>query len=467
MSDTPVIHWFRRDLRLSDNTALQAALDTGAPVVPVFIIDPTIMNSPRFGPPRMAFLTRALQALDDSLRKRGSHLMIRRGNPVTVLRELVQSTGADKLFYNRDCTPFARHRDAQVESALEIEARSFDDVVLLPPGAVLKNDGTPYTVYTPFMRQWKTLPKLPVVVEKGGRFYQTHDSVWQPETWWDGPLPEASEQAAQTRLAAFVEEPIYHYANSRNSLTPDPFDALDTSCLSPYLRFGLLSPRQVYWAARDAYERADDQDARQAVETWVNELVWREFYVYIMAHFPHVDHRSFRPKYDQLEWNHSLWDFQAWQNGLTGYPVVDAAMRQLKTIGWMPNRARMITASFLTKDLLIDWRKGERHFMNWLIDGDPAANNGGWQWTAGTGTDAQPYFRIFNPVEQSKKFDPDGEYIRRWVPEMRDVSSRDIHEPWKMDTPPANYPPPIVDHGLAREATLTAYRTVDGDRIET
>lgn len=459
MSEKPVIHWFRRDLRLSDNNALQAAFKTGAPVMPVFILDLAICNSPRFGPPRMAFLARALQSLDESLRVRGSRLIIRQGQPASVLREVAAATGASAVFFNRDYTPYARRRDALI--ARDFKAYSFDDAVLLPPGTVLKPTGDPYTVYTPFMRRWKSLRKPEVLVEVDGRFYPHEEPEWQPEVWWDGPLPEASEQAAQARLKAFVEEPIYHYEATRNKLMIDPSAEFSTSCLSPYLRFGLLSPRQVYAAARIAYQRAEGTEDRQSVETWVNELIWREFYVHIMAHFPQVNRHSFRPKYDQMEWNDSPEDFAAWQNGLTGYPVVDAAMRQLKAIGWMPNRARMITASFLTKDLFIDWRKGERHFMNWLIDGDPAANNGGWQWTAGTGTDAQPYFRIFNPVEQSKKFDPDGAYIRHWVPELRDVPAKYIHEPWKMDTPPVHYPAPIVDHAAAREAALAAYKALD------
>lgn len=466
MSENPVIHWFRRDLRLSDNTALQAALETGAPVIPLFIFDPALLDGPRFGPPRMTFLMRALESLDEALQKRGSRLMVRQGQPVSALREVIAETGAWALFYNRDYTPYARRRDAQVEEALEILVRSFDDAVLLPPGAVLKGDGEPYTVYTPFMRQWKTIPKPPVVEGAQGRFYALDEAYWRPESIWNGPLPEAGEQAAQARLAAFATEAIFQYGATRNNLTPDPFDALDTSCLSPYLRLGLLSPRQAYWTARHAYDRADSDDARQSVETWVNELIWREFYVHIMAHFPHVYTRSFRPQYDQIQWRDSDQDFDAWRDGMTGYPVVDAAMRQLRAIGWMPNRARMIVASFLTKDLLIDWRRGEQHFMNWLIDGDPAANNGGWQWSAGTGTDAQPYFRIFNPVSQSRKFDPDGAYIRRWIPELRAVPAQFIHEPWTMDTPPAHYPPPLVDHQTAREAALAVYRAADPNKTK-
>ena len=194
--------------------------------------------------------------------------------------------------------------------------------------------------------------------------------------------------------------------------------------------------------------------------TWINELIWREFYMHILYHFPHVDRGNFRSEYDALPWRDAPDDLQAWKEGQTGYPIIDAAMRQLAQTGWMPNRARMIVASFLTKDLLIHWQEGERHFLHWLIDGDPAANNGGWQWAAGTGTDAQPYFRIFHPVSQSHKYDPNGDYIRRWIPELRDVPARSIHAPWQMASPPPHYPQPIVDHALARERTLAVFKSL-------
>ena len=461
MTEAPVIHWFRRDLRLSDNTGLQAALDSSAPVVPLFIVDPALVASSRVGASRMSFLIEGLHALDEALQAHGTRLMIRQGEPAAVLRQVIETTEARAVYFNRDYTPFACRRDDELKDLLEIDVHAFDDVVLLPPGTVMKADGDPYVVYSPFMRQWKSIAKLGIVEGQRGQFYEVGAPAWWPETTWDGPLPPVSEDAAQQRLRTFMEGPVLSYQDKRNLLSADPFQDFDTSCLSPYLRLGLLSPRQAYWAARDAYELSNENVERRSIETWINELIWREFYIHIMAHFPHVDRYSFRRQYDTLQWRDAPDEFKAWQEGQTGYPVVDAAMRQLKTIGWLPNRARMIVASFLTKDLLIDWREGERHFMQWLIDGDPAANNGGWQWTAGTGTDAQPYFRIFNPVTQSAKFDPSGAYIRRWVPELGDLPDRYIHRPWKMDTPPSSYPPPIVEHGEARERTLAAYKAVE------
>jgi deoxyribodipyrimidine photo-lyase len=262
-------------------------------------------------------------------------------------------------------------------------------------------------------------------------------------------------------LAAFVADGITTYGALRNRMDLD-----GTSQLSPYMRFGLLSPRQAAVAAIAARAAAHDDTARAGATTWLNELIWREFYIHILYHFPHVAETSFRPTLRDIPWRNDPDEFEAWCAGQTGYPVVDAAMRQLRTSGWMPNRARMIVASFLVKDLLIDWRWGERWFMQHLVDGDPAANNGGWQWTAGTGTDAAPYFRIFNPITQGYKFDPDGEYVRRWVPELAGVVGAAVHEPGQL-TPleqraagvviGQDYPFPIVDHRIARDRTLAAF----------
>jgi deoxyribodipyrimidine photo-lyase len=277
------------------------------------------------------------------------------------------------------------------------------------------------------------------------------------------PFPPG-EVEARRRLEAFVagdDAPIYRYAEGRNRLDRD-----GTSRLSPYLRFGMLSARQAVVGALAAAGAAPGAGARQGAETWLNELVWREFFIHILYHFPRVRASSFRPEYDRIAWENDEAAFAAWCQGRTGYPVVDAAMRQLVQTGWMHNRARMIVASFLVKDLLVDWRWGERFFMQHLVDGDPAANNGGWQWTAGTGTDAAPYFRIFNPILQGKKHDPGGDFVRRWLPELDGVPDKYLHAPWEMPeevqhqagcTIGQDYPAPIVDHAWARERTLAAY----------
>jgi deoxyribodipyrimidine photo-lyase len=343
---------------------------------------------------------------------------------------------------------------------------------LVAPGQALKEDGKPYTIFTPFKKWW--LARLKAVPERlcPRRDQLAHGFAHEPglDRFTLKALgfaatiavPEASEAEARSLLSNFVANPIYDYENGRNRLAADqrrdPIPG--TSFLSAHLHFGLLSIREAYWAADLAREHAANILARKSVETWIGELAWREFYQHILFHFPRVTTGNFRRVYDSLEWRQSPDELQAWKDGRTGYPVVDAAMRQLRQTGWMPNRARMIAASFLTKDLLIDWREGERHFMRWLIDGNLAANNGGWQWSAGTGTDAQPYFRIFNPVSQSRRFDRDGTYIRRWIPELRTVASGYIHAPWEMAQPPADYPPPIVDHGLARQRALEAFRKV-------
>jgi len=343
---------------------------------------------------------------------------------------------------------------------------------------VRKADGSPYTVFTPFSRAWKALPPpeaasllaapdtMPALPE-----FRSLPIPTEPALPTSVPFPP-SEAEARRRLIAFTSGDdaaapettagIHQYAQGRDRMGLD-----GTSRLSPYLRFGMLSARQAVVSALGAREVASEGRARTGAETWLNELIWREFYMAILAHFPHVLEHSFRANLRKIAWENDENAFAAWCQGRTGYPVVDAAMRQLVETGWMHNRARMIVASFLVKDLLIDWRWGERFFMEHLVDGDPAANNGGWQWSAGTGTDAAPYFRIFNPTLQAKRHDPQGSYARRWVPELARVQDRYIHEPWKM--PPdvqreaacivgEDYPAPVVEHGWARERALAAYR---------
>jgi deoxyribodipyrimidine photo-lyase len=463
------IWWIRRDLRLTDNQALASALADADQVLPVFILDPALLASSYVGAKRLAFLFAGLRELDADLRARGSRLVLCEGAPHDELGTLLAESGAAAIFAEEDFSPYARRRDARVAQRLPLEWVA--GLTVHPPGAVLKGDGTPYTVFTPFSRKWKALTSLPTsTVLPAPAHIPTSDRIQGQQIPSEPALPpgvpfQPGEAQAQRRLGAFVDAqnaPIDSYDGARNRL-----DLAGTSQLSPYLRFGMLSARQAVVSALAAQDGARDETARKGAETWLNELIWREFYVHILYHFPRVRRTSFRARLQNIAWENDESAFAAWCEGRTGYPVVDAAMRQLAHSGWMHNRARMIVASFLVKDLLIDWRWGERWFMQHLVDGDPAANNGGWQWTAGTGTDAAPYFRIFNPVLQSKKFDPDGTYIRRWVPELADVSTKFIHEPWHMPSEVQrtsgcvighDYPHPIVDHAVMRQRVMDVYQ---------
>lgn len=461
------IWWIRRDLRLSDNLALSTALQHAEQVLPVFILDPKLVSSGNIGEKRLSFLYEGLRALDASLQKRGSYLTLRSGNPENVLTELLNQTAAGAIYAEEDYSPYAVARDRKINKSLPLTL--LPGLTVNHPNVMLKGNQTPYTVYTPFNKAWQARP-WPGELSPAPLHIPTPPGyVSEAIPGGDDSLVKelfpAGEAEAQRRLNWFIdsqEAPIFDYQNNRNRV-----DLAGTSSLSSYLRFGMLSAKQAVAAARQAIARAEDPPAIHSAETWLNELVWREFYLSIMFHFPEVRLSSFQQKMKKIRWLNNEGDFTAWKEGRTGYPIVDAAMRQLVQIGWMHNRARMIVASFLTKDLLIDWRWGETYFMQHLIDGDPAINNGGWQWVAGTGTDAAPYFRIFNPVLQSQKFDPKGEYIRRFVPELVRVADKFIHEPWKIPVSlqedagciiGKDYPTPIVDHAFARERALSSYR---------
>jgi deoxyribodipyrimidine photo-lyase len=461
------IWWIRRDLRIRDNQALSGAISSSEHIIPLFILDPKLIASSRSSSKRLAFLFGSLAALDRDLQARGSGLVIRKGDPVEVLTNLVKETQAAQIFAEADYSPYAHSRDAHVAEHLPLVLCG--GLALSHPESLLKKDGTPYKVFTPYMRQWKVKNLV-----HAGQVLSAPEIMSTPEGLQSEVLPELTgdllfepgEKAALSKLDAFLNSPdkgIYRYAEQRNLMSLD-----GTAGISPYIRFGLLSMRHCVYAAQQAIEAAKGQEAGASAETWLNELIWREFYLSIIYHYPHVMKSSFREDLRGIPWINDAEDFAAWCEGRTGYPIVDAAMRQLLATGWMHNRGRMIVASFLVKDLAVDWRWGEKFFMQQLIDGDPAANNGGWQWTAGTGTDAAPYFRVFNPVLQGKKFDSRGDYVRKWVPELSQVPVNFIHSPWNMPLEiqqkssciiGKDYPYPIVDHGFARERILALYNS--------
>lgn len=449
--------WIRRDLRLHDAPALRAALEAAAAVVPVFILDPMLARGQR-AKARRRFLLGGLRTLDLSLRRHGSYLVVREGPPAEVLETLMAEAGAEVIFAERDLTPYARRRDEAVARRLPL--RLVGHPTVHPPEALVRPNGAPYRAFGAFRRAWRALP-LPAPLPPPTRPLATPPGLFSLLEGID--LPEGfaefppGETEALRRLRAFLEgpeAPIYRYAQERNRL-----DRGATARLSPYFRFGMLSPRTAAAAATSALAAAPDEKGRRGVEAWLDELAWRDFFQVLFVHEPTLRRRSLFPFGDRIPWRTDLEGFAAWTEGRTGYPLVDAAMRQLRAIGWIPNRARMVAAAFLTKHLLIDWRWGERWFLEHLVDGDPAVNGGNWQWAAGVGVDMAPYGHWFRPSIQSRRWDPHGVYLRCWLPELARVPEDYIHAPWEMPSEVQravgcrigiDYPLPIVPEAEAQ-----------------
>jgi deoxyribodipyrimidine photo-lyase len=445
----PSVLWFRRDLRLSDHPALLAARDEAGDdgVLGVFVLDDTLRGPA--GPVRLAFLYRCLRALDQAM---DGKLCVRVGDPATVVPELAEQVGAPSVHVSADYGPYGRARDEKVEQALVAAGRGLvrtGSPYAVAPGRVTKDDGTAYRVYTPFFRAWKDHGYRGPAQGVSSANWLDADSDGVPADPDVGvtTLPEAGEKAAQQRLQQALDG-VRGYADNRDQPGRDA-----TTRLSPYLKYGCIHPRTVL----------AELGGSNGEETLRGEIAWRDFYADVLFHNPGSARWDLTDALAGMQYGNGATEtdeqlFDAWTQGRTGYPIVDAGMRQLLEQGWMHNRVRMITASFLIKDLHLPWQRGARWFLQRLCDGDLSSNNHGWQWTAGTGTDAAPYFRIFNPTLQGTKFDPDGSYVRRWVPELADVEGKAVHEPWKLrGGVPEGYPEPIVDHATERKESLARY----------
>ncbi|NAZ80724.1 deoxyribodipyrimidine photo-lyase [Kineococcus sp. R8] len=452
MTELPALLWFRRDLRLRDHPALLAAAADGE-VVPLFVVDPALWGPS--GDVRRVYLLRSLRALDASLDGR---LVVEEGDPATVLPAVAQRTGARRVHVTADTGPYGRRRDQAVEQALAAADRELVRTgtnYAIGPGTLRTGSGSPFQVFTPFSRAWREhgWPR-PAESPGSARFVADAGAGVGGAHWPAEPdlgdlvLPEAGEEAAARRWHDFLDERLDDYAGDR-----DRPDVNGTSQLSAPLKWGELHPRTILAAL--------SSERSAGAETYRTEIAWREFYADVLWNRPETAREYYRPQLEALAYAEPGAAFRAWSEGRTGFPVVDAGMRQMRAEGWIHNRVRMISASFLVKDLHVDWRHGAREFMHWLRDGDLASNNHGWQWVAGSGTDAAPFFRIFNPVTQGKKFDPQGDYVRRYVPELRHLAGSAVHEPWAAaDGYAEGYPERIVDHAHERKVALDDYARV-------
>jgi deoxyribodipyrimidine photo-lyase len=423
------IFWFRRDLRLNDNAGFYHALESRLPVLPIFIFDTKILKDLKKDDPRVTFIWENLKKINEELKKHDSRLIIKYGNPVDVWENLITEYLPEKVYANHDYEPYALERDLQVSQFLakhKIDFISFKDQVIFERAEVVKNDGKPYTVYTPYMNKWlvrlheNSIPAFPT---------QNYFNNFLKLSWSEIP---GLENFGFAKSKIIVPYAMYDTVRIENYEQTRNFPFVDgTTMVGPHLRLGTISIRELV-------TRADEAENK----SFLKELIWREFFMQILFHFPYVIKKSFKPAYDRIHWKNNEDDYRRWCEGTTGYPMVDAGMRELNATGFMHNRVRMVVASFLCKHLLIDWRWGEAYFAKKLLDFELSSNNGNWQWAAGSGCDAAPYFRIFNPTEQLKKFDPDLKYISKWIPEL---NTRD-------------YPTPMIEHRFARERAIEVYK---------
>ncbi len=445
------IHWFRRDLRLSDNPALLAAIDEAAAasdprVVPLFILDPVQFE--QLGAVRGAYLIRSLNELGKSLNR---NLLIRHGDPRQVLPAVIAAAAASSVHIAAAFEPEIAKLDQDIENLISVPLVRTGSAYAISPGRVKKDDGTPYRVFTPFYRSWAAHGwRLPAAKPEFANWWMPMECQGRPAEpeLGDLVLPAAGEQAALARWETFQITALKKYEEDRNRS-----DLVNgTSKMSIPLRFGEIHPRTIL------------KDLTDADEVYKKEICWREFYADVLHHNPQTSTENLNKQYDLMPWERGKTadeNFAAWCQGKTGFPFVDAGMRQLLAEGWMHNRVRMVVASFLIKDLHIDWRRGAQWFMQWLADGDIASNQHGWQWTAGSGTDASPFYRVFNPITQGLKFDPEGEYVRKYIPELAHLPANTVHEPWKTSAGYQHgYPQPIVDHAVERIRALADYEKI-------
>lgn len=472
------IVWIRRSLRENDNTALVEASRKHEKVIPFYVVDEEYFSNIELGYPRVKFWRETLENFKQDMDSReGKGLVVREGKPIEQLKKIVEETDADALYYNRDYTPYARDRDEETEEALDIPVKTFKDIVMFEKKEILTNSGTPYKVYSYYKKKWfqkekrrpqkveeYTTPDLdsdeiPSINELGFEEPEDFEWIWNP-----------GREGGLERIEEFKEE-IWNYDENRDYAWKD-----STSKLSPHLKFGTVSIREIFWEAERLKARNPNDDT-SGIKTWQEELAWRDYYFQILWNYPHEVHEPFMEKYrdNEPDWDHkedAPEKWEAWEEGKTGYPFVDAGMRQLKKTGFMHNRLRMVVTNFSCKDLWLDWRDVHDYFSKMFVDAEISAMVGGIQWSYSIGTDAQPYFRVFNPTSQGEDYDPEGEYIRKWIPELRDVPDEHIHEPWKMNKLQQqdcgviigeDYPEPIVDHDEKRKEAIGRFEELEED----